>query len=40
MISSKNRQKERNGGTEKLPHNKNKRNKVKIGVQFNKGEAK
>jgi hypothetical protein len=32
--------KDKNGGTEKFPHKRNKRNKVRIGVQFNRGELK
>jgi len=32
--------KERNGGTEKFPHNKNNKNKVKMGVQLRRGELK
>jgi len=32
--------KERKGGTEKFPHKRNKRNRVRIGVQLSSGELK
>jgi hypothetical protein len=32
--------KDRNGGTEKFPHRRNKRNKVRIGVQLRRGDLK